>query len=239
VADILQQVHKVCNERDVPLTLKFRTGWSPDQKNALTIAKLAQDIGVSMLTLHGRTRACGYKGDAEYDTIAQVKQAVSIPVIANGDINSPEKAKKVLQITQADGLMIGRAAQGNPWIFREIKHYLNTGEFLPAPTLTEVHEVLIEHLQDHYHFYGEHTGLLTARKHLQWYLSSVIGKNHPLMLDLMQAQATGQQLKLVDEFFKAWASTGQLHFRPPQEDLKINPIQSETKTNRNKEKLAA
>lgn len=239
VADILQQVHKVCNERDVPLTLKFRTGWSPDQKNALTIAKLAQDIGVSMLTLHGRTRACGYKGDAEYDTIAQVKQAVSIPVIANGDINSPEKAKKVLQITQADGLMIGRAAQGNPWIFREIKHYLNTGEFLPAPTLTEVHEVLIEHLQDHYHFYGEHTGLLTARKHLQWYLSSVIGKNHPLMLDLMQAQATGQQLKLVDEFFKAWASTGQLHFRPPHEDLKINPIQSETKTNRNKEKLAA
>lgn len=238
VADILSAVHKVCFERDVPLTLKFRTGWSPDQKNALTIAKLAENIGVSMLTLHGRTRACSYKGEAEYSTIAQVKKTVTIPVIANGDITDPEKAKFVLNHTQADGLMIGRAAQGNPWIFREVQHYLAHGINLESPTLSEAHDVLLEHLQDHYHFYGEHTGLLTARKHLQWYLQPILGKKHFLMSELMQAQTTQQQLELLDNFFKAWRDTGQQYFKPPP-DPSVTSNYSETKTNQNKEKLAA
>ncbi|MDX1668368.1 MAG: tRNA dihydrouridine synthase DusB [Limnobacter sp.] len=215
VADILQAVYAVCAEQQVPLTLKYRTGWAPDQKNALTIAQLAQDIGISMLTLHGRTRACGYKGAAEYDTIRQVKQAVSIPVIANGDIDSPEKAQHVLRHTQADGLMIGRAAQGNPWIFREVLHYLNTGQHLAPPTLAEAHRTLLAHLEDHYQFYGEYTGLLTARKHLQWYLSPIIGKRHAFISKLMLATSTNKQKELVDSFFVAWQMTGQIHFKPP------------------------
>ena len=155
VERILKAVQTECEQRGVPLTLKYRTGWSPEHKNAIHIAQMAESIGVSLITLHGRTRACGYTGEAEYDTIKAVKQAVSIPVIANGDITTPEKAKHVLDYTSADGLMIGRAAQGNPWIFREILHYLKTGLCLNAPTLEEAHEIMMDHLRDHHEFYGE------------------------------------------------------------------------------------
>ncbi len=150
VEQILKAVHAECEQRGVPLTLKYRTGWSPKHKNAIHIAQMAESIGVSLLTLHGRTRACGYAGDAEYDTIKAVKQAVSIPVIANGDITSPEKAKYVLDYTGADGLMIGRAAQGNPWIFREVLHYLKTGSCLTAPTLDEALEIMLNNLGYHH-----------------------------------------------------------------------------------------
>ncbi|WP_370263861.1 tRNA dihydrouridine synthase DusB [Limnobacter sp.] len=216
VEKILKAVHAVCADRGVPLTLKYRTGWAPDQKNAVRIAQMAESIGVSLLTLHGRTRACGYSGHAEYDTIAQVKQAVSIPVIANGDINTPEQAKHVLSHTRADGLMIGRAAQGNPWIFREVLHFLKTGRHLPPPTVDEAHQVMMEHLHDHHVFYGEKTGLLTARKHLQWYLCGPAGKNHPVIDQLMLAQSTDAQLRIVDAFFEAWRRDGHAFFAVPQ-----------------------
>lgn len=212
VARILQSVYDACAERDVPLTLKYRTGWSPENRNALKIAKMAEEIGVTLLTLHGRTRACGYTGDAEYDTIRAVKQAVSIPVIANGDITSPDKARFVLEYTGADGIMIGRAAQGNPWVFREIAHHLRTGEYLPPPELSEAREVMLGHLEDHYSFYGERPGLLTARKHLQWYLCGPLGRQHPLIDQLMVAQSTTEQLRLVDQFFKAWKEEGGTYF---------------------------
>lgn len=215
VARILEAVYAVCQERGVPLTLKYRTGWSPEHKNALTIAKMAESIGVSLLTLHGRTRACGYSGEAEYDTIAAVKQTVRIPVIANGDITTPEKAQAVLRHTQADGIMIGRAAQGNPWIFREVWHYLSTGQHLSPPTVAEAHEVMMHHLEDHYTFYGERTGLLTARKHLQWYLSGPLGKQHPLINQLMQATSTQSQRTLVDNFFNTWRDQGGQCFAAP------------------------
>jgi tRNA-dihydrouridine synthase B len=223
VEQILRAVHAECEQRGVPLTLKYRTGWSPEHKNAIHIAQMAESIGVSLLTLHGRTRACGYTGDAEYDTIKAVKQAVSIPVIANGDITSPEKAKYVLDYTGADGLMIGRAAQGNPWIFREVLHYLKTGSCLTAPTLDEAHEIMLHHLRDHHEFYGEKTGLLTARKHLQWYLCGPAGKNNKVIDQLMLAQTTSDQLRIVDEFFLAWKESGQLYFAAANDSLQPTP----------------
>ena len=212
VEKILVAVQAVCAEKGVPLTLKYRTGWNPEHKNAIRIAQMAQHIGVSLLTLHGRTRACGYTGQAEYDTIKTVKQSVSIPVIANGDITTPEHAQHVLHYTGADGLMIGRAAQGNPWIFREIQHYLHTHTKHPPPTLDEAHARMIDHLQDHHQFYGPKTGLFTARKHLQWYLCGPAGKNNPVIDQLMAAQTPDEQLRIVDQFFVAWKSTGQAHF---------------------------
>jgi tRNA-dihydrouridine synthase B len=154
---------------DVPVTLKFRTGWDPNNKNALAVARMAEAAGIAMLSLHGRTRACGYSGTVEYDTIKAVKAAVGIPVIANGDIESPERARRVLDYTGADGVMIGRAAQGRPWIFREIEHYLATGTTMPAPLVAEIHGVLVEHLHGLYAFYGRETGVRVARKHIGWY----------------------------------------------------------------------
>lgn len=154
---------------DVPVTLKIRTGWDTSLRNGVVIAKIAEAAGIQALSVHGRTRACGYKGDAEYDTIRAIKDAVSIPVIANGDITTPEKAKYVLEYTQADGIMIGRAAQGRPWIFKEINHYLKTGEKLPEPDLTEVRDIMLDHLHNLYAFYGEYTGVRIARKHISWY----------------------------------------------------------------------
>ena len=160
---------------DVPVTLKFRTGWNREQKNAVTIAKMAESAGIQMLTLHGRTREDGYRGEAEYETIRAVKQAVQIPVVANGDVDSPEKAKFVLETTGADAIMIGRAAQGRPWIFREIVAYLQEGHLLDAPMVAEAKTILLEHLQHHYDFYGEFVGVRTARKHIGWYVSSLEG----------------------------------------------------------------
>ena len=166
VARILEAVVQAV---DVPVTLKIRTGWAHDQRNALLIARIAQDSGIAALAVHGRTRDQHYSGSAEYDTIAAIKAALSIPVIANGDIDSPRKAEFVLAYTGCDAVMVGRAAQGRPWIFREIAHYLATGELLPEPSLTEVRDVLLGHLEHLHAFYGEPAGVRIARKHLGWY----------------------------------------------------------------------
>lgn len=169
VADILQTVVAAV---DVPVTLKFRTGWDHKSRNALNIARMAEDAGIAALALHGRTRACGYKGDAEYDTIAAVKHAVSIPVFANGDIDTPQKAKQVIAHTGADAVMIGRGAQGRPWLFREINHYLATGELMEEPSLEEIRKILLGHLQELRTFYGDYLGVRIARKHVGWYLQA-------------------------------------------------------------------
>jgi tRNA-dihydrouridine synthase B len=192
-------LHSVVAAVDVPVTLKYRTGWHPEQRNALAIARLAQDAGIAMLTLHGRTRACGYGGRAEYDTIAAVKRAVSIPVVANGDIDSPAKAQAVLAATGADAVMIGRAAQGRPWIFREIDHYLRTGTCLPPPAVEEARALLLAHLDDHYRFYGEQTGVRTARKHIHWYTRQLDGGAE--FCNRMNAiDSTAEQAQALDRF---------------------------------------
>ena len=169
VREILEAVVKAV---DVPVTLKMRTGWDRDNRNAPVIARMAEDAGIQALAVHGRTRADKYNGDAEYDTIAEVKASVGIPVFANGDITTPEKARQVLSHTGADGLLIGRGAQGRPWIFREILHYLETGEHLPQPPMDEVERILAGHLEELHRFYGELMGVRIARKHVGWYLQS-------------------------------------------------------------------
>ncbi|WP_422843859.1 tRNA dihydrouridine synthase DusB [Acidovorax sp. M2(2025)] len=173
--EIAAAVVEACAPFNVPVTLKMRTGWCQQHKNAVTLARQFESVGIQMLTVHGRTREQGYKGQAEYDTIAAVKSAVKVPVVANGDIKSPEKARDVLAITGADAVMIGRAAQGRPWIFREIGHFLATGEHLAPPLVAEVRRLLLDHLQDHYHLYGEQTGVRSARKHIAWYLRALPG----------------------------------------------------------------
>jgi tRNA-dihydrouridine synthase B len=202
VARILESVVKACTPFDVPVTLKTRTGWDRDNRNALRIGKLAQSIGIAALTLHGRTRADRYEGQAEYDTIAQVKAELNIPVIANGDIDSPDKAKAVLDHTGADAVMIGRAAMGRPWIFREVDHYLRTGSSLAPPTLTEIRDELLHHLQDHYRFYGEYTGVRTARKHIGWYMAHVSGGN-ALTVRINAIENTAEQAQVVAHWFDA------------------------------------
>lgn len=172
---IVEAVVTVCAPRGVPVTLKMRTGWCQQHKNAVSIARGAEQAGVAMITVHGRTREQGYRGDAEYDTIAAVKAAVRVPVVANGDITSPQKAAFVLRHTGADALMIGRAAQGRPWIFREIGHFLATGTLLEPPRTQEVRDWLVEHLHDHYDLYGEWSGVRTARKHIGWYVRGLPG----------------------------------------------------------------
>ena len=164
-------IKAVVNAVDVPVTLKIRTGWNTDNRNGVEIARIAEQNGIQSLAVHGRTRACMYKGEAEFDTIRRIKEAISIPVIANGDITSPEKAQQVLNCTGADGVMIGRGAQGNPWIFKEILHYLETGENLKPPPLSEQYEILHEHVANVQSFYGEVAGVRIARKHVGWYLS--------------------------------------------------------------------
>ncbi len=173
--EIISAVVEACAPGGVPVTLKMRTGWCQAEKNALSIALAAQEAGIAMLTIHGRTREQGYGGSAEYDTIAAVKAALRIPVVANGDIDSPQKAAEVLKYTGADAIMIGRAAQGRPWIFREIAHYLATGELLAPPTVSEASSWLIEHLHDHYSLYGELTGMRSARKHIGWAVRGLPG----------------------------------------------------------------
>ncbi|AOR67634.1 tRNA dihydrouridine synthase DusB [Burkholderia stabilis] len=186
----------------VPVTLKIRTGWDREHKNAITVARLAEAAGISMLTVHGRTRADLYRGDAEYETIAAVKAAVRIPVVANGDITSPAKAKAVLDATGADALMIGRAAQGRPWLFREIDHFLQTGELLPPPLIDEIQQVMNEHLEDHYAFYGEFTGVRTARKHIGWYTRGLSGANG-FRHRMNTLDSSREQLAAVNAFFEA------------------------------------
>lgn len=185
---------------DVPVTLKIRTGWDKQNRNAVAVAKMAEDIGIQALAMHGRTRACAYMGDAEYDTIAEVKQAIKIPLIANGDITTPEKAKFVLEYTGADGVMIGRAAQGRPWIFREIEHYLATGEHMPAPEVEEIRSVMLSHLYDLYEFYGDLTGMRVARKHISWYTKGL--KDSANFRHAMnQLQTIDEQLNAINDFF--------------------------------------
>jgi len=189
---------------EVPVTLKFRTGWDSGSRNALRVAKIAEDSGIKLLSLHGRTRACGFSGQAEYDTIRVVKAATRLPVIANGDISTPEKARFVLDYTGADGVMIGRAAQGRPWIFREIEHYLATGEKLPEPLVSEIHAVLIDHLHDLYGFYGRERGVKIARKHVSWYTKGLAGsaafRHHMNRLETCE-----EQLDTVNRFFEQLA----------------------------------
>ncbi len=173
--EIAQAVVEAARPYEVPVTLKMRTGWCDTHKNAVLLARQFEAVGIQMLTVHGRTREQGYKGFAEYDTIAAVKQAVKVPVVANGDIDSPEKARDVLAYTGADAIMVGRAAQGRPWIFREIAHFLATGEHMAAPLVVELRRLLLEHLQDHYSLYGEGVGVRSARKHIAWYLRALPG----------------------------------------------------------------
>jgi len=172
---IVSATVQACAPHGVPVTLKMRTGWCHAEKNAVQLARAAEAAGVQMVTVHGRTREQGYKGNAEYDTIAAVKAALRIPVVANGDINSPEKARAVLAATGADAVMVGRAAQGRPWIFREIAHFLATGDTLVQPLVAEVKLLLLAHLQDHYSLYGEFAGVRTARKHIGWYVRELPG----------------------------------------------------------------
>jgi tRNA-dihydrouridine synthase B len=195
----------------VPVTLKFRTGWDPANRNALRIARIAESAGVKMLTLHGRTRACGFHGRAEYETIAAVKSRVRIPVVANGDIDTPEKARYVFDVTGADAIMIGRAAQGRPWIFREIDHYLRTGQRLAPPTVAEIGPLLLEHLDDHYGFYGPKDGVRSARKHIIWYTRALRG-GALFCARMNRIEQCEEQRLAVEEFLQQTAACdGRLH----------------------------
>ena len=193
---------------DVPVTLKIRTGWDRDHRNALMVARIAESSGIQALAIHGRTRACGYTGEAEYDTIAAVKAEIRIPVIANGDITTPERVKQVLEYTKADAVMIGRAAQGRPWMFREISHFLETGRHLPPPTVGEIHRVLVAHLHDLYGFYGELTGVRVARKHISWYTKGLAG-SAAFRHGMNQLQTCAEQIKAVDDYFAELSGLGE------------------------------
>lgn len=198
VKDILQAVVAAVN---VPVTLKMRTGWDSNNKNAVRIAEMAQAAGIRSLAVHGRTRACGYKNTVEYDTIKAVKQAVEIPVFANGDIDSPEKALEVLNYTGADGLLIGRAAQGNPWIFREINHFLTTGKRLPSPDADEVKKVLFDHLEGLHTFYGDYLGVRIARKHVGWYLQGMENSDTTFRRNFNQIETKDEQKLALTRWF--------------------------------------
>jgi tRNA-dihydrouridine synthase B len=197
---VAQILRAVVGAVDVPVTLKIRTGWDKNNRNAIAIARMAEDLGIQALAMHGRTRACAYMGEAEYDTIAAVKQEIRIPLIANGDITTPEKAKYVLDYTGADAVMIGRAAQGRPWIFREIEHYLATGTHMLAPTVDEIHAVMLEHLHDLYDFYGDLTGMRMARKHISWYTKGLAGSAQ-FRHSMNTLQTIDLQLQAISEFF--------------------------------------
>ncbi len=202
--EIVSAVVEAALPHGVPVTLKMRTGWCQTEKNALSIARAAEQAGVHMVTVHGRTREQGYKGEAEYDTIAAVKAALRIPVVANGDVDSPEKAVEVLQRTGADAVMIGRAAQGRPWLFREIAHYMATGEHLAPPLVAEVQRALLAHLQDHYSLYGDYTGVRSARKHIGWYVRDLPGGD--AFRDAMnQLDTADQQLSAVAAYLAGLA----------------------------------
>ena len=203
----LKIIEAVVRAVSVPVTVKMRTGVDARNRNAVRLARAAEQAGAAMITVHGRTRACQYHGAIDYDTIAQVKASVGVPVVANGDIDSPEKASRVLAATGADAIMVGRAAQGRPWIFREIDHYLASGEILAGPSLGEVWCLLRQHLLDHYAFYGEHVGVRTARKHIGWYLRGLQpaqplhGAAEALRQRINLSEIPEVQLELIDRYF--------------------------------------
>ncbi|WP_409419849.1 tRNA dihydrouridine synthase DusB [Marinomonas sp. RS-M-Aa-14] len=197
VREILESV---VNSVSVPVTLKIRTGWSLDQKNGLAIAKMAEDIGIQALAIHGRTRECKFQGQVEYDTIAEIKHHLSIPIFANGDIKDAQSAKFVKDYTKADGIMIGRAAQGRPWIFREINHYLETNELLTPPSLSEVRQLVINHVHALHQFYGDYLGVRIARKHVGWYLQT-LADNTQFRSLFNRIDNTQEQLDKLEEFF--------------------------------------
>jgi tRNA-dihydrouridine synthase B len=212
----------VVNAVDVPVTLKIRTGWDAENRNALTIAQIAKQAGIAALTIHGRTRACKFMGLAEYDTIAQVKQQVDLPIIANGDIDSPEKARDVLAYTGADAVMIGRAAQGNPWLFAEIAHFLQHGTRKPSPSLAERQQVLLEHVEKLYAFYGEFMGVRLARKHIAWYWQQgfpAVPPDHKAALNA--AENPAQQLARLQHTFDFLTHNSSEHGRanPPHHSI--------------------
>jgi tRNA-dihydrouridine synthase B len=189
---------------EVPVTLKIRTGWDPGHRNAVMVARIAEGTGIRAITVHGRTRACGFSGQAEYRTIQAVKQAVAIPVIANGDIDSPEKAAAVLAETGADAVMVGRAALGRPWLFRMMREYLDGCPVIGEPDAAEIHSVILEHLHELYAFYGEHLGLRIARKHVGWYLKHLPCPSE--FIRMFNAQdSTARQSALIDSLFNAAA----------------------------------
>ncbi|MFN7695139.1 MAG: tRNA dihydrouridine synthase DusB [Burkholderiales bacterium] len=208
---IVDAVVQACAPLNVPVTLKMRTGWCQQVKNALPLALGAQERGIAMLTIHGRTREQGYGGQAEYATITAVKRALRIPVVANGDIDSPEKAKFVLDTTGADAIMIGRAAQGRPWVFGDIAHFLEHGQHRPAPRVAQVHEWLSEHLEDHYRLYGELTGTRSARKHIGWALKGLPG-GEAFRAEMNQLDSSAEQLQRLAQWF---GELGQRHERLP------------------------
>jgi tRNA-dihydrouridine synthase B len=193
-------LESVVNSVDAPITLKIRTGWNLDNRNGVTIAHIAEQSGIQALAVHGRTRSCAYKGEAEYNTIAEIKSVIKIPVIANGDISSPDKAKQVLDYTQADALMIGRAAQGNPWIFMQVNHFLQHSKYLAAPSVTEVRQTLIEHLYTLYDFYGDYTGVRMARKHIAWY-SKGLRNGNSFRQQMNTLELPQQQIDFTEQFF--------------------------------------
>jgi tRNA-dihydrouridine synthase B len=220
---IIDAVVAACAPRGVPVTLKMRTGRSDGEKNAVVIARAAESAGIALLTVHGRTREQGFKGLAEYDTIAAVKAALRIPVVANGDIDSPQKARAVLAHTHADALMIGRAAQGRPWIFREIAHFLATGEQLAAPTVADAAQWLTAHLHDHYALYGEFTGVRSARKHIGWALRELPG-GEVFRAEMNLIDDCAAQLRAVADWF---AALGEHHTRLPRLTAAANDEQIE------------
>ena len=201
---IIEAVVAACAPRNVPVTLKMRTGWCEAERNAVRIARAAESAGVAMIAVHGRTREQGYKGFAEYDTVCAVKAALRIPVVANGDIASPEKARDVLAATGADAIMIGRAAQGRPWIFREIAHFLATGEHLPAPATRQVKAWLLEHLHDHYGLYGDYAGVRSARKHIGWAVRPLPG-GEAFRARMNLIEDVEDQVRAVRDWFDALA----------------------------------
>ncbi|HCU53036.1 MAG TPA: tRNA dihydrouridine synthase DusB [Gammaproteobacteria bacterium] len=204
---VVRLLEAVVQAVEVPVTLKIRTGWDSTSRNGVRIAQLAEACGVQALSVHGRTRADAFMGDAEYDTIRDIKTAVSIPVIANGDINSPQKAKAVLEHTGVDGVMVGRAAQGRPWIFREMAHFLATGETLPEPSPLEVRDILLGHLENLYSFYGEELGVRVARKHIGWYSKGCVG-GAAFRRTVNQMETPHEQRTLIEAFFAQQAELG-------------------------------
>ena len=204
---IAQAVVEACEPHGVPVTLKMRTGWCEEQRNAVRLARAFEGAGIRMLAVHGRTREQGYKGAAEYETIAAVKAAVRIPVVANGDIDSPAKARDVLALTGADAVMVGRAAQGRPWIFREIAHFLDSGELLAPPLVAEVRRLLLAHLEDHYGLYGEYSGVRTARKHIGWYVRGLPG-GEDFRARMNGLEDCAGQLRAVADYFDELAARG-------------------------------